>query len=413
MGRTQNASLAVWLGIAASCATAPADDRPIEQRLVAAVPDLARPLAEADELRIQILVGVPVTRPDGCVELEQHAFGDDGRYFYPASSVKLCAALAALQTLERLRDESFGDSNTSTRYAIEPRFAGDVRRPPAGPGPSLGQAIQRLCVVSDNQAFNDLYEFVGHRELNEAMLEAGLEDIAIRHRLSEFRSVEEQRQTRAVQLYLHSSTEPSGQDSSGQGPWRAGYAPERTSDWDRPPRATRGLDIGEGRMSGGELVPGPMDFRTKNEASLRDLQAMLAAVVRPDIQTHCRGFALSEHDRQFLTEALGCLPRESADPPFDPKAYPDDYTKFLLPGVRRVLPADRIRIYAKIGRAYGFSTENSCIVDTATGRCVFVAAVIYTNADGILNGDRYEYDEVADPFFADLGEAVARVFLAP
>ena len=34
--------------------------------------------------------------------------------------------------------------------------------------------------------------------------------------------------------------------------------------------------------------------------------------------------------------------------------------------------------------------------------------MLYTNRNGILNDDRYEYEEIADPFLADLGEAVAR-----
>ena len=30
----------------------------------------------------------------------------------------------------------------------------------------------------------------------------------------------------------------------------------------------------------------------------------------------------------------------------------------------------------------------------------FLAATIYTNSDGVLNDDAYDYDEVALPFFA-------------
>jgi hypothetical protein len=45
------------------------------------------------------------------------------------------------------------------------------------------------------------------------------------------------------------------------------------------------------------------------------------------------------------------------------------------------------------------------------GRAVFVTAVIYTNARGLLNSDQYEYDTVAEPFYANLGELVARRWL--
>ena len=63
------------------------------------------------------------------------------------------------------------------------------------------------------------------------------------------------------------------------------------------------------------------------------------------------------------------------------------------------------------GEAYGFSVENAYVEDRETGRALFLAATIYTNADGVLNDDRYEYAEVAKPFFALLGEALGRELL--
>ena len=69
---------------------------------------------------------------------------------------------------------------------------------------------------------------------------------------------------------------------------------------------------------------------------------------------------------------------------------------------------ERLEIYNTIGQAYGFTTENAWVVDRPTGRSFFLAATLYTNRDGVLNDDRYEYQEIALPFLADLGEAVAR-----
>jgi len=82
--------------------------------------------------------------------------------------------------------------------------------------------------------------------------------------------------------------------------------------------------------------------------------------------------------------------------------------KYFLPGLERVFPRERLRVLGKVGQAYGFTVENSYVEDTLTGRAYFLAAVIYTNADGVLNDDAYEYESVALPFLADLAEAVAR-----
>ncbi|MEM9598077.1 MAG: hypothetical protein AAGD06_27685, partial [Acidobacteriota bacterium] len=178
-------------------------------------------------------------------------------------------------------------------------------------------------------------------------------------------------------------------------------------------KAVPGLRVGRGYLTHGDggprRVDGPMDFATKNRMSLRDLQRALAMVVRPDLGAlGGPGFGLTDDQRALLLEPMYQLPRESKNPVYDPAEYTDQWVKFLLPGLERVLPKSRLRIYNKIGRAYGFSTENAYVVDTETGRGFFLAATIYTNRDGILNDDRYEYEQVADPFFADLGEAVAR-----
>ena len=58
-----------------------------------------------------------------------------------------------------------------------------------------------------------------------------------------------------------------------------------------------------------------------------------------------------------------------------------------------------------MGQAYGFSLDNACIFDRETGRAFFLTAVVYTNANGILNDDAYEYDEIAHPFLEALAEA--------
>jgi hypothetical protein len=77
------------------------------------------------------------------------------------------------------------------------------------------------------------------------------------------------------------------------------------------------------------------------------------------------------------------------------------------------LPLERVRIWNKVGRAYGFTTENAYVEDLGTGRGFFVSAVLYTNPNGVLNDGVYAYESIADPYMADLGEALARALLRP
>ena len=138
----------------------------------------------------------------------------------------------------------------------------------------------------------------------------------------------------------------------------------------------------------------------------------LVEVVRPEIDTGKRGFPeLGVAQRRFLIETLGQFPRESQNPRYDPKTHADHFCKFILPGVRKVIPAEHARVYDKLGRAYGFSIENAYVEDQRTGRGFFLAIVVYTNPNGLLNDDRYAYEKLADPFLEAVGELVTRAVL--
>ncbi len=355
-------------------------------------------LERAEEHRLQVLIGRIDTSEQGNPRLVQDGFRVDAEYFYPASTIKLPAAIAALETLPKLGAAADFPLGLETPLAYQPLFADEVleTEDPAnldGGAITLAQEIRKLFLVSDNQAYNRLYELVGPAALNASMHQAGLGSSRIVHRLSEPRSQEENLRLPQIEF---------------RGPDSMFILPERRDSLNLGAQSIEGLEIGDAYVSGGEKVEGAMDFRSKNRFSLVDLQRALTKVVRPDLDVGGAPFRLGESDRALLLSAMTQLPRESANPLYDSGEYPDHWVKFLLPGLRRVLPPERLRVANKIGRAYGFSIENAYVEDMATGRAFFLAAVIYTNRDGVLNDDRYEYDEIAFPFFADLGEAVAR-----
>ena len=361
-------------------------------------PRLAKVAADAETYRLQILVGLVEPDGDGRQVLRQVGFRADAEYFYPASSIKLFAAVTALEKLNALRQKTGQPIDENTGLVFHPLFEGETRydRDPSNIDDrrvTPAQEIRKLFLVSDNPAFNRLYEFVGQDVLNDRLHAVGLESAQIVHRLSIARSVEDNKRSPKIDLY-------------GDG-FRV-TIPERTSEGRLLKNEVPGLDIGQGVWRDGKVHPGAMDFRIKNRISLTDLQRGLCKVVRPEVDAEGAAFDLSAAQREWLLEVMAQYPRESRNPVYDPEEYPDDWVKFLLPGLVEVVPKDRLRIYNKIGCAYGFSVENAWVVDRETGRSFFLAAALYTNADGILNDDQYEYDTVALPFLAALGEAVAK-----
>ncbi|MGE0640444.1 MAG: serine hydrolase [Thermoanaerobaculia bacterium] len=372
--------------------------------ILTSTPALRAALRRAEERRIQVVLGMIETGLDGKPQLTQFAYRADAEYFYPASSVKTFAAVAALEGLSEIRAESGLAIDRDTPMVYYPLFEGESieQEDPthvANGKITVGHEIRKLALISDNESFNKLYEFVGQDGLARSLARAGLTAPRIVHRLSEFRSPEENLRSPRIDFV---------------GSYFRQTIPERTAQpFADPPPPIPGLLVGRGYLAGDRRIDEPLDFSGKNRISLADLQRGLCKLVAPP--TDCGGgapFRLDDSDRSFLLAAMRELPRQSKDPLLDPAEYPDDYGKLFLPGLRAERPRVDWTLVNKTGEAYGFLTDNAWIENPATGRGLFLAATIYANSDGILNDDEYDYETVGKPFFVELGRAVAAYLVA-
>ncbi|MDX5435733.1 MAG: hypothetical protein LPK03_00960, partial [Pontibacter sp.] len=67
---------------------------------------------------------------------------------------------------------------------------------------------------------------------------------------------------------------------------------------------------------------------------------------------------------------------------------------------------EHIRIFNKVGNAYGYMIDNAYIVDFENQVEFLLSAVILANEAMVFNSDDYQYETVALPFLAKLGRAV-------
>jgi hypothetical protein len=65
---------------------------------------------------------------------------------------------------------------------------------------------------------------------------------------------------------------------------------------------------------------------------------------------------------------------------------------------------DHIRVFNKVGWAYGFVTDVSYIVDFKNNIEFMLTTTVYTNEDGVLNDNIYEYETMAFPFLYRVGQ---------
>lgn len=322
-------------------------------------------------------------------------------YFYPASTVKLAGAVLALEKLERLQRATLAlraDSPMRTDTAGWGQTTAWVDSSADNRRASLGHYLHKMLIVSDNDAYNRLYEFVGPAELNAGLRRLGLRRARLTHRLSVGDGEPGWRHTNPVRFFA---------DSAGQ---QLVYA-QPAAYW-AAPRPAPGVELatmrlGRAYLDGqGQRVAKPLDLSDKNVFSLPDLQRLLRAVVLPETVPAARRPRLNPADRARLLDALSQLPPQSRAPRYDSLHYPSTHCKFLLGGggLARLPPG--VRVYNKIGQAYGFLIDNAYVVDAAHGVEFLLAAVVYVNADGVLNDDTYDYDNVGFPFLRDLGRRV-------
>jgi hypothetical protein len=323
---------------------------------------------------------------------------NDDEYFYPASTVKLPTVLVALEKIRSLgQDELTRDTTMLTGVAGASQSPATAD--PTSPSglPSVGHYIRKILLVSDNDAFNRLYEFVGQQSLNEAMHRKGYRGTRIMHRLEVSLPVAENRRTNPVRFI-------SGDAVIYEQPAETS-AVEYVAD--------APILLGRAEVVDGDLRKRPKDFAEKNAYPLQEQHDVIKALMFPESVPANRRFDLADDDYRFVYRCMSMYPGESGIAAYsDAGAYPDGYVKFFLFGGGAPDIPGNIRIFNKVGDAYGFLTDAAYIVDFDNEVEFILAATVYANANETFNDDNYEYDEIGMPFLRELGRAIYEIELA-
>jgi hypothetical protein len=379
-----------WLAVVRARATPP---DPLAAILGAHPEWFGEVLSRESEHRLQILYTQIDRDPENRPVFRSFSRGLTDEYFYPASTVKLPAAVLAL---EKLNDLAVPGLSRDTPLRIEAGTAAQTsveRDPSKADGlPTIAQYIKKVFLVSDNDAFNRLYEFLGQKEINERLWKRGFTDARILRRLEATLDPEENRVTNPFVFF------------QGDRVLLRQPLARNPEEWTNE---RRGVRQGRGYLRDGQLVEQPFDFSHSSYLSVRSLQGILKSVLFPDAVSPGERFRLTEDDYRFLYAYMSMLPRESAEPSYpDREEHYDSYVKFFLFGDSKAPLLSAIRIFNKVGDAYGYLIDDAYVVDFDAGVEFLLTAVIQVNANQIYNDDTYEYDEVGMPFLARLGRAV-------
>lgn len=354
-------------------------------------PILQKVLKNPDVYQVQILYTQIDRNESNQPSFQDYNFNlNDQVYFYPASTVKLPIAILALEWLNEQEIDGIHPESIMLSGAMrESQIPAEYDSTAANFYPSIAHYIKKILLVSDNDAYNRLYELLGQDYINRKLKEKGLIHTVINHRLSMPMSEEENRYFNPVTFINQMG------DTLLQIPAR--HTESIYQNEDHP-------TVGKAFYSGGKLIESPMDFTFKNKYALTDLHGTLQRIIFPEKFTPDQRFKITETDKNFILKYMSMLPRESEYPNYDLPEYYDSYSKFFKFGTDEDSIPSNFRIFNKTGNAYGHLLDGSYFIDFEKGIEFFVSAIIYTNQNETLNDDTYEYEEIAFPFFTELGE---------
>ncbi len=291
---------------------------------------------------------------------------DAENYFYPASSVKLPAAVLALEYMDKTAGVSATNTYTISRDTLNHSIANDV---------------QQIFAVSDNEAYNRLYELLGRDAMNKSMRSKGL-PIRMAHRLETNNPETAQRDT----LFFENGKQIGG-----------------TEDGSTEKLSVENLSKGKGYIKNDSLISEAMDFSEKNYFPLETQHNTMKRIFFEENFSEAERFQLTNSSKELLKAAMHTVPRKVG---YNELEFYDSYSKFFIYGNSRGRIQDHIKVYNKVGYAYGYMTDTALITDEKKDVSFLLSATMLVNENEIYNDDIYEYVDVGLQFFTELGRGL-------
>ena len=318
-------------------------------------------------------------------------------YFYPASTVKLAGSVLALEKINLLK--KYGINKFSPMITLKNSLhqtAVNIDTTSESGLPSLEHYIKKILLVSDNDAYNRLYEFLGQKQFNEEMKSKGFNGVRFTHRLQIALAKEENQRTNSIKFLKNEDTSKVLWSQEEQ---------VNTSNIE----SEFPILLGKGVMNDSGIVENrPINFSQKNAFPILEQHEFLKRLIFPEAFTKEKQFNLTDDDYNFIYRYMSQYPTESKIPNYlnDTTIY-STYCKFLFYGSDKTKkPNSQIRIFNKVGDAYGFLLDNVYFVDFKNKVEFLISAVLLCNEDEIFNDDKYDYETIGFPFYKNLGKVI-------
>ena len=343
-------------------------------------------IKDKEDYEIQVLL-TKIDQYNSQVDFQEYKYQlDDNKYFYPASTIKLPIVVLTLKKINELRSKG---SEITLKSKITLNYKDDYSELVIRDSiTSFQNLIADVFLVSDNSASNILIDFIGYNYFNHEMENAGFDKTYLNHKFNPDPYVNSTWQI----LDLDNNIISSINDNQ-----KIIKADEKTN----------GLEKGERRYFKGEILDESLNFSEKNRSSITDMHNLIKYIFYPEIFDSINTFNLNVEDYDFLRYWMSRFTYEDIGEKFiEDENFFETYNKFFIHGDEQSVSNEQIRVYNKIGQAYGTSIDNGLIKNYQDNVEFILTATIYTNKNKVINDNLYEYDDLAVPFLAKLSRAI-------
>ena len=349
-------------------------------------PYLKEIIKDKEDYEIQVML-TKINHDNTKIDFQNYQYQhDENQYFYPASTIKLPIVVLTLKKINELRSK--GSDITLKSKIILNNVDNYSNFKLQDSITSFQNLIADIFLVSDNSASNILIDFIGYNYFNDEMQNAGFDRTYLNHKFN-------------PDPYVNYTWQISDLDNNMISSINDNQKIIKADD------KTNGLDKGESRYFNGEILDESLNFSEKNRFSITDMHNLIKYIFYPEIFDMANTFNLNVEDYDFIRYWMSRFTYEDIGEKFigDEKFF-ETYNKFFIHGDEQSVSNEQIRVYNKIGQAYGTSIDNGLIKNYQNNVEFILTSTIYTNKNKVINDNLYEYDDIAEPFLAKLSRAI-------
>ena len=334
------------------------------------------------------LVYTSVAKKNKKVVYEEHGLNVNKFYFNPASVVKLPLLLLALEKLTLLKEKGIDLDTKIVMHTCSCDFDTDgyvVK----SKNPTMRQFLRELIIMSDNDSYNLLVDFVGYDYFNRRYRELGYDGFILKRRFTSNCNADQNKWFGGLSFYDSSNnllyTQPC--DTS-----KEFYFIDSTKYL---------LTAGISHLENSILAEGPKDFSSNNYLNFYQMYHLFKDLFSPE--KFNKNFKIDSRYKVSLFDALKDYPSGLMNSNYDLNNISDGYYKFFMDSSVMDTQNKDFKIYNKVGIAGGFISDFSHIVDQSNGIEYFLSATMLAKKDDVINSGKNNYFDFGIPAFRKIG----------